>query len=155
LFDTYEWKSSFLFTISENQMNRYIISKEKIVPGKIGKNRDADKSRADEKLRKTCGERSKTRRSRQSGSESLEFNQGRKRNLIILITVVKREENITTAGELSDPLDWFDRYGDYLFAYARRRVREQAAAEDLVQETFLAAIQANDRFRAKARKKRG
>ena len=52
LFDTYEWELSFLFTISENQMNRYIISKEKIILGKIGKNRDADKSRADEKLRK-------------------------------------------------------------------------------------------------------
>ena len=66
---------------------------------------------------------------------------------------MKREENITTAGELSDPLDWFDRYGDYLFAYARRRVREQAAAEDLVQETFLAAIQANDSFSGKSSEK--
>lgn len=45
-----------------------------------------------------------------------------------------------------DPLIWFELYGDYLFGYARRRVREESAAEDLVQETFLAAIQAIDSF---------
>ncbi len=53
----------------------------------------------------------------------------------------------------SDPLEWFERYGDYLFAYARRRVREQSAAEDLVQETFLAAIQASDSFSGKSTEK--
>lgn len=45
-----------------------------------------------------------------------------------------------------DPLIWFELYGDYLFSYARRRVREEAAAEDLVQETFLAAIQAIETY---------
>lgn len=45
-----------------------------------------------------------------------------------------------------DPLVWFELYGDYLFAYARRRVREESAAEDLVQETFLAAISSNGSF---------
>lgn len=63
---------------------------------------------------------------------------------------MKRAEIITqSASSSSDPLEWFERYGDYLFAYARRRVREQAA-EDLVQETFLAAIEANDSFSGKS-----
>lgn len=43
-------------------------------------------------------------------------------------------------------MKWFELYGDYLFAYARRRLRSNEAAEDLVQETFLAAISANGSF---------
>lgn len=52
-----------------------------------------------------------------------------------------------------DPLEWFELYGDYLFAYARRRVREQSAAEDLVQETFLAALAATRNFAGKSSEK--
>lgn len=52
----------------------------------------------------------------------------------------------------SDPLVWFERYGDYLFAYARRRVSEQAA-EDLVQETFLAALLADNSFSGRSSEK--
>lgn len=37
-------------------------------------------------------------------------------------------------------------YGDSLFRYAMIRLRDVATAEDLVQETFLAAIQGADRF---------
>jgi len=39
-----------------------------------------------------------------------------------------------------DPSEWVDRYGDYLFRYAMLRVRDRSSAEDLVQETFLAAL---------------
>jgi RNA polymerase sigma-70 factor, ECF subfamily len=53
----------------------------------------------------------------------------------------------------SDPLVWFDLYSDYLFAYARRRVREETAAEDLVQETFLAAIKSNHSFAGQSSEK--
>lgn len=53
----------------------------------------------------------------------------------------------------SDPLEWFEFYGDYLFAYAQRRVRNQMAAEDLVQETFLAALSANNSFAGKSSEK--
>lgn len=67
---------------------------------------------------------------------------------------MKSEDTIPQpAAPSSDPLEWFERYGDYLFAYARRRVREQSAAEDLVQETFLAAIQGGDSFSMKSSKK--
>lgn len=45
---------------------------------------------------------------------------------------------------------WVDRYGDYLYAYAFSRVREESAAEDLVQETLLAALQARQTFNEKS-----
>ena len=39
-----------------------------------------------------------------------------------------------------DPTGWLDSHGDYLFRYALARVRDAAVAEDLLQETLLAAI---------------
>jgi len=42
--------------------------------------------------------------------------------------------------------EWVDEFGDYLFRYAVARVRNEALAEDLVQETFLAAIRGQERF---------
>lgn len=53
---------------------------------------------------------------------------------------MKDEDEIFRQAAVADPLEWFELYGDYLFAFARQRVRDAAAAEDLVQETFLAAI---------------
>ena len=47
---------------------------------------------------------------------------------------------------LSDPKDWVDKYGDYLFRSAILRVRDEVVAEEIVQETFLAALQARNRF---------
>jgi len=46
----------------------------------------------------------------------------------------------------SDPSEWVDRYGDYLFRYAMLRLRDRSAAEDLVQETFLAALKNRGSF---------
>jgi RNA polymerase sigma-70 factor (ECF subfamily) len=40
----------------------------------------------------------------------------------------------------ADPEDWVDRYGDYLFRYAMSRLRDRNAAEEVVQETFLAGV---------------
>jgi len=40
----------------------------------------------------------------------------------------------------SDPERWVNDYGDYLFKYALLRLRDPARAEDMVQETFLAAL---------------
>lgn len=45
-----------------------------------------------------------------------------------------------------DPSTWLDRYGSTLFRYAMVYVRDATAAEDLVQETLLAAIKAIDSF---------
>jgi len=41
---------------------------------------------------------------------------------------------------------WLAAHGDYLFNLAVGQVRDPLVAEDLVQETFLAAIKARDRF---------
>lgn len=49
--------------------------------------------------------------------------------------------------------DWVDRYGDALFHFARARVKDRTIAEDLVQDTFLAAVQSKDRFEGKSSEK--
>jgi RNA polymerase sigma-70 factor (ECF subfamily) len=46
----------------------------------------------------------------------------------------------------ADPERWVDDHGDYLFRYARARLGSVELAEDLVQETLLAALQSVDRF---------
>lgn len=45
-----------------------------------------------------------------------------------------------------DPTRWVDEYGDYLYRYAFSRLRDNAAAEEVVQETFLAGIRFQDRY---------
>lgn len=45
-----------------------------------------------------------------------------------------------------DPGAWVDLHGDYLFRYAKFRLRETSLAEDVVQETLLAALQAYQNF---------
>ena len=45
-----------------------------------------------------------------------------------------------------DPSGWVERHGDYLFRYAMLRLRDRPAAEDLVQETFLAALKGRESF---------
>ena len=47
---------------------------------------------------------------------------------------------------LSDPQDWVEKHGDYLFRSALLRVRDPTVAEEMVQETLLAALQARERF---------
>jgi len=48
---------------------------------------------------------------------------------------------------VAQPERWVDDHGDALFRYALLRVRDRATAEDLVQETFLAAIKAQPTFK--------
>lgn len=46
----------------------------------------------------------------------------------------------------ANPGKWLDDHGDYLFKYAVFRLRDNTAAEDVVQETFLAALKAYEKF---------
>ena len=46
----------------------------------------------------------------------------------------------------ADPNRWIDEHGDCLFRYALIRVRSREIAEDLVQESLLAAIRQIDKF---------
>lgn len=48
------------------------------------------------------------------------------------------------------PETWLDEHGDYLYRYALLRVRDTATAEDLVQETLLAALKGRDGFDGRA-----
>src|ERR1035441_1550950 len=47
---------------------------------------------------------------------------------------------------LSDPRTWPEQHGNYLFRYALIRVRNEAVAEDLVQDALLAVFQVQSRF---------
>ena len=46
----------------------------------------------------------------------------------------------------ANPDEWVDQYGDYLFRYAMSRLRDQNAAEEVVQETFLAGVRYAGQF---------
>ncbi len=52
-----------------------------------------------------------------------------------------------------DPATWVKSYGDYLFSYCFLRVRNRETAEDLVQETFLSAFAARERFAGESAEK--
>ncbi|MCI0746343.1 MAG: sigma-70 family RNA polymerase sigma factor [Verrucomicrobia subdivision 3 bacterium] len=50
------------------------------------------------------------------------------------------------SGCLTDPERWVEEHGDSLFKYALVRLRDATKAEDMVQETFLAALKGAGRF---------
>jgi len=50
---------------------------------------------------------------------------------------------------LTDPAQWVDLHGDVLYSYAISRLRDSEIAEELVQETFLAALKYRDQFSGK------
>ncbi len=56
------------------------------------------------------------------------------------------EPNVGPMPGATEPSDWLSAHGDYLFNLAVGQVRDALVAEDLVQETFLAALKARDRF---------
>ena len=49
-----------------------------------------------------------------------------------------------------DPELWVDRYGDYLYAFAQSRLVDRTRAEDLVQETFLSALNSMKTFKGRS-----
>jgi len=49
-----------------------------------------------------------------------------------------------------DPEVWVDRHGDYLYRFALARIKDSSVAEDLVQETFLAALGARKNFESRS-----
>lgn len=51
---------------------------------------------------------------------------------------------------LDDPESWVEQYGDFLYRFALSRVKETSIAEDLVQETFLAALSARKNFKGRS-----
>jgi RNA polymerase sigma-70 factor (TIGR02943 family) len=59
----------------------------------------------------------------------------------------------TSHNQKKDPETWVDHYGDYLYRYALPRVQDSSVAEDLVQETFLAALQSHKNFQSRSSEK--
>ena len=50
----------------------------------------------------------------------------------------------------TDPAVWLDEHGDYLYRYAYSRLGSKHTAEDVIQETFLAAIKGLQRYDGRA-----
>ena len=63
-----------------------------------------------------------------------------------------REPAVTSGdeGRQLDPAAWVDAHGQVLYRYALARVRRPEVAEDLVQETLVAALGAQDRFKGRS-----
>jgi len=55
--------------------------------------------------------------------------------------------------ELANPESWVDQHGDALFRYALLRLRNKHLAEEIVQETFLAALQSRKSFAGQSSEK--
>lgn len=49
-----------------------------------------------------------------------------------------------------DPANWVDNYADYLYAFALNRLDDAELCRDLVQETFLAALEKLSEFRGES-----
>lgn len=65
---------------------------------------------------------------------------------MIVFTRRTWHKNVVIKPAELDPSEWVERYGDYLFRYAMLRLRDRSASEDLVQETFLAALKDRGSF---------
>ena len=59
--------------------------------------------------------------------------------------LTKRETRTSVSNHLAPEL-WVNKYADYLYAYAYARIDDQELARDLVQETFLGALESFDKF---------
>ena len=51
---------------------------------------------------------------------------------------------------IDDPESWVEHYGDFLYRFALSRVKDPDVAEDLVQETFLAALRSRESFKGRS-----
>ena len=59
-------------------------------------------------------------------------------------------EDTQSRADAESATRWLEEHGDALFQYARQRVRSTEVAEDLVQETLIAAIGAYGRFEGRS-----
>lgn len=65
------------------------------------------------------------------------------------VPISMSKEPRATESVLADPEVWVERHGDYLYRYAMFRLRDATLAEDVVQETLLAALQAYGSFKGR------
>ncbi len=55
-----------------------------------------------------------------------------------------------SASDAINPDRWVEEHGDIMFRYAYVRLKDHAVAQDIVQETFLAAMKAKDRYQGRS-----
>lgn len=68
------------------------------------------------------------------------------------MTVKETDEDVSSnrRHELLDSDEWVKEYGDYLYRYAFMQLKNQSAAEDVVQEALLSAYRARNQFQGKS-----
>ena len=54
------------------------------------------------------------------------------------------------SSKIEDPESWVDQYGNFLYHFTLSRIKDPTLAEDLVQETFLAALKARKNFQGRS-----
>ncbi|WP_254070784.1 sigma-70 family RNA polymerase sigma factor [Pedobacter sp. L105] len=60
------------------------------------------------------------------------------------------EIELPPVDQMPDPKNWVNTYADYLYLFAIKRISDEDQARDLVQETFLAALQSMHKFEGKS-----
>lgn len=63
---------------------------------------------------------------------------------------INKNEAISIVKNSIDPHQWVDNYADYLYSYAITRINDEEQARDLVQETFLAALEKIEKFEGRS-----
>lgn len=67
--------------------------------------------------------------------------------------LIKDPEIDKADNNVIDPHKWVSRYADYLYSYAAFRINGEELARDLVQETFLAALERKEKFEGRSTEK--
>ena len=62
--------------------------------------------------------------------------------------MTKKQAEINS--QIENPEGWVDKYGDFLYHFTLARIKDPSVAEDIVQETFLAALKARENFRGRS-----
>ncbi len=80
--------------------------------------------------------------------DSRDFARATIRGTAIAIGVIARNTTLTGLQKMQQntttPDDWVEAHGDYLFNFAIGQLRDASVAEDLVQDTFLAAFKSRN-----------
>lgn len=61
-----------------------------------------------------------------------------------------QNSNNITLDDITDPHAWVARHADYLYKYALTRINDEELARDLVQETFLVALERLQKFEGRS-----
>ncbi|MBB3054306.1 sigma-70 family RNA polymerase sigma factor [Mucilaginibacter gotjawali] len=63
---------------------------------------------------------------------------------------IEKGQITVTRVHTCDPAQWVNKYADYLYGYTLSRINDEELARDLVQETFLAALERVEKFEGRS-----